>query len=879
MRDAANLLAVRFPVMRARTIITRFTPAELSLEALADEARHAPVVEKRSHLAPAIFFGEAEQSGPTLAAKDARTRTALALDVEQREERGEKGAPVPADFLSRLEGLPYALLAYGSPSYTSEFPRWRVVVPTRRPLSPEETIRCTGWLIDRLGATEWTDPVSVQPSRRYYAPIIGAGNPEAGQLAETGLPVFLHHGSALFAPDDVPDDWSPEAPEFRGGGRVAVTGRHRQDPRGIDGPYGDFNRAFSLEDVIELSADWDCGRLPYEEDRPRAWRWLGAANDGADEPGAPSLTQINPDVPLYHDHATSSPHGGRTLCAFDLAASWFCGPLAARDGRVDLDAGRSEDLPPAKRASTKAFAEWVQSQPDLMARITGMRPAPLDPGSSPASAAPRPSAAAIAPSPGDGGVWSVERINSDPNGLTNRDSNGSRKFDNMSDVDFLVAHDPVLRSAVTDARTGARGWRQELPGRAVDPQRVSFCRAHGYYPLTDADEPAIRAYVSRQYSKRAISRDAGHRIFEECFEHAPRVDAFRDYLESLPQWDGVSRLERFHPGVRDSELDRSAARKFLVALVKRTFEPGCEMGWMPIFIGAPETFKSSTLRWLVRDRYTEIFSLETPHVMESIVEEPLTIWDEFHLYRSERDPQVDLVKSVITRTSDTWRRNYARTHTVSPRMWVMAATANSLELPSMDGLRRFVPIHVDSAGGERNADGGPAWRTDELRDQLLAEAVHAYRAGESIVFSEAPLRRLQAESVAEEQGDSPVKVSLLRLLNLRLPGNWCGLLADTRRKWLENPMMAGEAPSTDLVRLPFFTPDILLEDGLGIRGRYGRVERVEIKRVMQQLGWHWSKRQVSGSSVNVWVRPDEPGADSPAVLEATALTAEAAAHA
>ena len=71
----------------------------------------------------------------------------------------------------------------------------------------------------------------------------------------------------------------------------------------------------------------------------------------------------------------------------------------------------------------------------------------------------------------------------------------------------------------------------------------------------------------------------------------------REYLNSLPKWDGVERLDRIlidYLGAEDSEYVRAVTRKTLVAAVARVMEPGIKFDYMLVLNG-PQGIGKSTL--------------------------------------------------------------------------------------------------------------------------------------------------------------------------------------------------------------------------------------------------------------------------------------------
>lgn len=875
MGAVPSVLTEPFSVMEADVFNSSYRSVQLSLSDLAGRVRRAEVRDKLTWSAPGLFFGEATQSetdGP-ISTGLVKCRTALVLDIE--------GERVPADVPARVASLPWASLTYGSPTYQPVRPRWRVVFPSKDLLSCADVARATWWVIHVLGAREWVDPTCDQAARRYFAPLIAADNDGAALLELEGLPCRLFGGSEerWFSLSDVPESFEPPA---AASSQRPYRGR-RKDPRNRSDVYGAFARCFDLDTVIERCEEW-CGRpLPYEHAKENSWRWTGAEADGEAAPGSQALVQFAQDAPLYFDHSSSSPHCGQTLWAFDIVASWMYGPQAARDGRRNFDGEAAETLPPQERPSTRMLLKFIEEHMELFPELSAdvfSEPAELPalPASaSPASpASPADGCSSTAAASPDDSTWTVEEVRAKLSPL--RTPSMTRKLDVPGDRELIVEHDPVLASLVRDVRTGKVGWLAPPPGRRPTSQDGETAKRVGYYPRNGEDLALVRDYVSSTYAGCLVTADVAKLILDRAVASARPHDEFAEYLDALPKWDGVPRLGRWHAGVVDDPDDMLAMRRFVISLVARTRQPGCKVGWIPVLVGAQDTLKTTTLEWLVGDRCYQMQNLDEPHLMEKLVRYPLVIWDEFHLSQSDRDPYVNRAKALITGSSDMWHENYSTSESEAARMWVMAATTNTFDIPSsMEGTRRFMPVRIASDGGPRNGDGSPVWRTGALREQVLAEAVAAFEAGEPFTLSDPAGRGAQRRALSRVREDAPEAEDVARFLSQRWPSGWCAASADARafyrRQRVTAPDLEVRSVPGELVLLPVVTVKVLLQDALCLPPAQcsSQKVRMRVKAALKELGWVPGKRRIGGVSTVVWLRPDPDP-----VLEATQLTAEAA---
>jgi predicted P-loop ATPase len=197
----------------------------------------------------------------------------------------------------------------------------------------------------------------------------------------------------------------------------------------------------------------------------------------------------------------------------------------------------------------------------------------------------------------------------------------------------------------------------------------------------------------------------------------------RAYLDAL-QLDKIGRLEDWltlYLGVEQSDLTRAFAAKWLISAVARIYEPGCKADHCLIAEGPQGALKSTAFRLLGQPWFTDDIadlgskdsSLAT--IGAWIIELPeLDAMGRAELSR---------IKASISRPTDRFRPPYGRRLIESPRQCVFVGTVNHSEyLRDETGGRRFWPVRV----GRIDVD---SLRRD--RDQLLAEAVAAYRKGES----------------------------------------------------------------------------------------------------------------------------------------------------
>lgn len=221
-------------------------------------------------------------------------------------------------------------------------------------------------------------------------------------------------------------------------------------------------------------------------------------------------------------------------------------------------------------------------------------------------------------------------------------------------------------------------------------------------------------------------------------------------------WDGTKRLSSWLPdlmGTKDTDYTRAIGRKWLISAVARAMEPGCQADHMLIFEGAQGIGKSQALRALGDRFYTEysggVTGSGTVHKdMVAVISGKMIV--EMSELATVRRAEIEALKAVLTTTVDDARLSYERDAKAYPRTCVFAGTTNEVGqayIADLTGVRRFWPTHV----GEIRPPNIPLLK--EVRDQLWAEAVHAYENGEDWYT-------VPAADVAEEQASRQITVEL-----------------------------------------------------------------------------------------------------------------------
>ena len=215
---------------------------------------------------------------------------------------------------------------------------------------------------------------------------------------------------------------------------------------------------------------------------------------------------------------------------------------------------------------------------------------------------------------------------------------------------------------------------------------------------------------------------------DEVFKNH-KYNPVQDYLKSL-KWDGKKRVERLFIdmlGADDTVLNRVFAKKWMVAAIKRTMQPGCKFDNVIILQGAGGIGKSTLCERLAKQFFSEmsLSEIDTKDVVQKLNMTWIAIIDEMdNMNRKE----MSSIKSFFSRLKDMTRLAYARNSEEFKRHCVFIGSINDetfLRDSTSNVERRFWVIKCNN-----QTRGGEVYRkmNDYYVDQLWAEAISMYEA-------------------------------------------------------------------------------------------------------------------------------------------------------
>lgn len=286
---------------------------------------------------------------------------------------------------------------------------------------------------------------------------------------------------------------------------------------------------------------------------------------------------------------------------------------------------------------------------------------------------------------------------------------------------------PVYRDTATPADEVANPlygilrfneFSQEIEFKSQAPWHTKFIQV-----WRDVDFVLCKAWLSQH---TAIVNPAINAVKEavQCVAVQQNYHPVKDYLEAL-RWDGKPRLDKWltrYLSADDNRYSTEVGKNGLIGAVARIYQPGCQNDSFLVLEGEQDAGKTSVVRILGGDWFADVQI--DPKNKDTYIG-MLGCW---FLELSEMEflskTEVNAFKRFVTILSDRLRMPYASKSTNTPRECVFLGTINPINegyLRDTTGNRRFWCVST----GQIDLD---ALRAD--RDQLFAEAVHRYKAGE-----------------------------------------------------------------------------------------------------------------------------------------------------
>lgn len=341
---------------------------------------------------------------------------------------------------------------------------------------------------------------------------------------------------------------------------------------------------------------------------------------------------------------------------------------------------------------------------------------------------------------------------------------------NLHNITLIMQNDENLKGIVFNQLADG----MEIKGKVPWKHPAKFWR--------DADDAQLICYVDAAYGTfSARNYDiAVAKVVDDRSYHP-----IREFFESLPEWDGVKRVDTLlidYLGAEDSPYVRAVTRKELCAAYVRVHNPGVKFDTMIVLNGDQGIGKSTLISKLGGEWYSD--SLNLSDMNDKTAAEKLQgYWImEIGELAGMKKADLDKVKAFISRQDDKYRASFGRRVTPHPRQCVFFGTTNSQNgyLRDITGNRRYWNVKVPGNGKHK------PWELDEdTVKQVWAETVVYAKAGEKLYLPpELEDYAREEQRAAMERDDREGLVQ--EYLDMMLPDNWESMDVYKRKEYVRD---------------------------------------------------------------------------------------------
>lgn len=622
--------------------------------------------------------------------------------------------------------FPYEAVLHGTFKHCDATPRYRLIIPLSRPVYGDEYEAVSRKLAQIIGI-ELFDPTTFQPERLMFYPAT-AKDSEYYYRYQQGVILDPDYMLSQYVNWSDVSEWAFSS-SSESSIRSAIS--KQQDPLTKEGIVGAFCRAYTVQDVIDKFLQKSYTQAGYNR-----YTYVNGSTSGG---------LVVYDDKFSYSHHSTDPTSGKLCNAFDLARVHLFGVL-------DTDSKASGKQTPSYKEIEKlalkdpevleviARENLEQARYEFMTNEDFNESIALDFSEW---------MKALKPDSKNGYEASAPNINAIViNDINLKNKFKYNSFDNKPYID------------------GAIAWSKETHLR----------------PVRDVDFSGLRNYIECVYGiVSPLKIDDAMRLSYDRNKFNP----VKEYLDAL-QWDGVARIDTLLIdafNAVDNIYTREASRKTLIAGVARVYNSGCKFDTVLTLVGDQGTGKSTFVRKLGVNWYSDTFSTVTG---KESFEQLQGAWIiEMGELAGLKKAEVDNIKHFLSKGEDAYRPPYGRTVENFKRSCIFIGTTNERKfLKDPSGNRRFLPIEVNE-GITLNPKSS---EFEKIVPQLWAEAKCYFEKGEPLYLSkeaEAIAFNVRAEHYEADERTGAIE----DYLNMLLPDNWDYLDIYERRNYITNETM------------------------------------------------------------------------------------------
>ena len=661
------------------------------------------------------------------------------------------------DYIEMFFDISYCI--YSTHKHTKENPRYRLIIPLSRTCDAEEYEAVARMVASQLDVNIFDD-TTYQPHRLMYYPSVSKDGEYIFYTNDT-KPLDVDKILSLYT------DWKDRSQwpvSDRESTKIRVYKNRQQDPREKQGLIGAFCRAYDVHEVIQehLSDVYEpCGDNRYT--------YINGSTHGG-------VLVYDDGLFTYSNHATD-PTCSKLCNAFDLVRIHKFSHL---DEGYDIKS-RMDYLP-----SFRVMLRFVSRDKKIGLESEEFMKKPS---------------------------VRIKKIDSTCNVTCNTKECGferirkfvtcavekrkvSREIEEEEEWknELIYNKKGIIMQSIANAELVLKNDRNLKNKVALDTFNDKIC-VLGSLPWNssnekrqwrDVDDAGLRAYLEKIYG-------LNHRnnIYDawELIVYDNSFNSVANYLKSLKH-DGIKRLDTLfidYLGVEDNLYSREVTRKSLVGAVARVFEPGVKLDTSIVLVGSQGVGKSQIINRLGKEWYSDnITTVKGKEACEQI--QGFWIIEIAELAAMKR-VEIEAIKQFMSKQEDTYRGAYARNVKSHKRQCIFICTTNTHDcLKDYTGNRRFLPLDVD--GDKATKDIWKDLNNYEV-DQIWAEAVKFYKAGEKLILSS------KANELAKQEQEShtkhnPLEGIINEYLDMPVPDDWYDKDLYDRINYIRNAKKTGK---------------------------------------------------------------------------------------
>lgn len=617
-----------------------------------------------------------------------------------------------------------AMLIHSTHKHSEEAPRYRLIIPLSREVSPDEYVAVARQMAGMIDI-DLFDNTTFETNRLMFWP----SNPKDREYyCEFQDGPFLDADTALKSYVDWTDSslWPTASKTLEA---TKANSKKQEDPETKKGVIGAFCRTYSIIEAIDTFLKDD-----YSPTTDGRYTYLK---------GTTAAGLITYDDKFAYSHHGTDPSGGKLCNAFDLVRIHKFGHLdqVPQEGSTGSKSFKAmEDFCRAdKQVKSTLAKENVENAKYEFANEEE----------------------------------NLDQEEPDIEWMTELDVDGRGNYlSSANNLNIIFENDSNFHAAFK---------QNDFDGKRYIVRSMPWRKIAKAEPFKNVDYSGVRNYVESIYGI------TGNLKIDDSLALEFEKNAFhpvREYLNGL-EWDKTKRIDTLlidFFGAEDTLYTREATRKALVGSAARIFSPGIKFDLVLTLVGTQGTGKSTFVKKLGKDWSSDTFmTVQGKEALEQIQGAWLIEMAEL---AGLRKAEVESIKHFISKQVDQFRPAYARTSETYPRQCVFFGTTNSKDfLRDPSGNRRFMPVDVDPSVAIYDL----FTEFEGVVDQVWAEAVVLFKAGEPLFLSKEAEGLARIEQIKHSETDERSGL-IEEYLDKALPKNWEEKDIFERRTYLNEPL-------------------------------------------------------------------------------------------